>query len=85
MIPDKPSITIWIDPITQQFKVEFNPQPLAPAQYGIVIASLLIYIARLFVANNSGASETDVIAQIRKGMTLAFEQIDDMVLPAKAH
>lgn len=82
---DKPSISIWIDPITQAVKVDFTPQMLQPAEYGIVISTLLVHIARQFQESNPGVDENVIIDQINKGLLAGIEQRDDMVLPSKSH
>lgn len=82
---DKPSIAIWIDPETQQVKTDFRSQHLSPAEYGVVIASLLVHIARLFVETNPQVSEDQILAEIQKGVAAGLTHRDDIVLPAKAH
>lgn len=82
---DRASITIWVDPDTQVVKVDFTPQNLQPAEYGIVISSLVSHIAKLFVDSNPGVSESDVIEQIMKGLEAGLAQREDIPIPAKAH
>lgn len=80
-----PSIAIWIDPTTQQVKVDFRSQTLAPAEYGIVISSLLLHIARLFSESNPQSSVDEILAELQKGVAAGLMHRTDMVLPAKAH
>ena len=82
---NKPSITIWIDTETQQVKTDFRSQHLTPAEYGIVLASLLVHIARLFAESNPQASEDDLLKEIQKGIAVGLSQRADMILPAKSH
>ena len=81
----KPSIAIWLDPATKFAKIDFTPQTLAPAEYGIVMATLIVHIARLFVESNPGTSESQLIAEIQKGILAGLSQRNDIVLPSKAH
>lgn len=45
---NKPSLAIWIDPLTQEVKTDFMPQTLRPAEYGVVLSVAVVHIARLF-------------------------------------
>ncbi len=81
----KPSISIWIDPADQTYKVEFNPQELSPAQYGVVIASIMIHIAKMFGDSNLHVPQETILRQMRKGLDAGLEQLQDVVLPSKAH
>jgi len=81
----KPSIALWIDPQTQQVRTEFTPQQLTPAQYGVVISSLMLHIARLFLESNKDATEGDVLDAIAKGINAGLEHRDDMVVPSSLH
>lgn len=78
---DKPSIVIWIDPVTQAVKIDFIPQRLQPAEYGIVIASLVSHLAMLFAQDNPQSTEKRVIAEILRGLEAGITQRKDMVLP----
>lgn len=81
----KPSITIWIDPETQQVKTDFRSQHLAPAEYGIVISTLLVHIARLFVESNAHSTEDQVLGELTRGIAIGLEQRKDFILPQKSH
>ena len=76
-----PSIAVWIDPTTQAVKIDFSPQKLQPAEYGIVIASVIVHLADLFAQDNPGATSKRVIAEILRGVEAGITQRDDMVLP----
>lgn len=78
---NKPSIAVWIDPTTQAVKIDFLPQRLQPAEYGIVIASLVVHLARLFAQDNPQATEEQVVAEILRGVQAGLTQREDMVLP----
>lgn len=82
---DKPSFTVWIDPKTQVYKVDFNPQEVTPAEYGVVFASLIIHIAKLFNENNAEFPVESIVSQITKGLSAGLEQLRDVPLPTKAH
>lgn len=82
---DNPSIAIWIDESTQQVKVDFRPQKLSPAEYGVVLSSLFLHIARLFVETNPQATEDQILAELQKGIDAGLMHRIDTVLPAKAH
>lgn len=80
-----PSIVIWIEPATQQVDVEFRAQKLSPAEYGIIIATLVTHIAREFRNSNPRVSEEQLIVEIMKGLQAGLNQRDDLVLPTKPH
>lgn len=82
---DRPSIVIWIAEDTQLVKVDFRPQHLQPAEYGIVISSLLVHIARLFVESNAHSTEDKVLGELTRGIAIGLAQRKDLVLPSKAH
>jgi hypothetical protein len=81
----QPSITIWIDPATTNVSVQFNPQQLTPAEYGVVIATLLVHIARLFRESNPAHTEDQLLVEIYKGIDAGLAHRKDFVLPSKAH
>jgi len=84
-VSGKPSIAVWIDPETQTFKCDFNPQELSPAQYGVVLASIILHVSKLFNEHNPHISPTDITSQILAGIRAGLEQIKDVEIPAKAH
>ncbi len=77
----KPSIAVWIDPATQAVKIDFIPQMLQPAEYGIVIASVVSHLASLFAQDNPQATEQIVISEILRGLQAGLSQREDIVLP----
>lgn len=80
-----PSIAIWIDAETQEVTVKFKSQPLSPAEYGLVIASMVVHIARLFAETNPQAGENMIILELQKGIAVGLAQRQDIVLPHKPH
>lgn len=80
-----PSITIHIDAETKNVTIALSPQPLSPAQYGVVLASIISHLARLFAESNPGHSEDEMIADIQKGIRAGLDQRDDIVLAQKPH
>ncbi len=80
-----PSIAIFIDPTTKDVTVQFMPQPLSPAQYGVVIASLVSHLARMFKESNPEHSEDDILEAIRAGIDAGLSQRDDMVISPHTH
>lgn len=82
---DKPSLTVWIDPKTQVFKVDFNPQELAPAEYGLMLASIVMHLAKMFVAANPRTSEEELVKEIQRGISIGLQQMRDVELPSRAH
>lgn len=79
----EPSIVIWIDPATQNVKIDFRPQTLQPAEYGVVLSSLVSHVAKLFMDSNPAYSEEEIVAQIRRGLDAGLQQRRPP--PAKAH
>ncbi len=79
----KPSIAIWIDPTTQAVKIDFSPQKLQPAEYGIVIASVIAHLASLFAQDNPQAGEHRIISEILLGVEAGLTQREDFVLPQR--
>jgi hypothetical protein len=77
----KPSISIWIDPATKAVKIDFQPQMLQPAEYGIVMSSLVVHLATLFAQDNPGTDLNRLIAEILRGLEAGITQRDDFVLP----
>lgn len=77
----KPGISVWIDPATKAVKIDFVPQLLQPAEYGIVLASLVVHLASLFAQDNPQATEEQVVAEILRGIQAGLTQREDMVLP----
>lgn len=82
---DKPSFTVWIDPKTQVYKVDFNPQTLSPAEYGVVMASLILHISKMFHETNPNIPQEMCVAQMLNGVKAGLEQMQDVALPAKPH
>lgn len=78
---DKPSISLWIDTATQTAKVDFTPQRLQPAEYGIVLSSLFVHIAKEFARDNPGFSEQQIIAELLRGVQAGLSNIQDTALP----
>ncbi len=70
----KPSIAIWIDPATQNVEVDFRPQTLHPAEYGVALSMVVVVLARLFVQSNPGVIEHEVISEIRRGLEAGIQQ-----------
>jgi len=83
-VPD-PSLTVWIDTDTQEVSFQFLPQMLTPGQYGVVISSLIIHIAREFCASNATVSEPSVIEEMQRGIAAGLMSRNDTMLPAKTH
>lgn len=77
----KPSISIWIDPSTQAVKVDFTPQMLQPAEYGVVLSAFVVHLAREFSRDNPNATEDVILAEILRGLKAGLDQRADMVLP----
>lgn len=80
---DKPSIALWIDTSTQSAKVDFTPQLLQPAEYGIVLASLVVHIAREFARDNPTHSVEEIVAEILRGVQAGLAARNDTALPDK--
>ena len=70
----KPSIAIWIDPATQNVKVDFRPQTLHPSEYGVALSMVIVHIARLFTQSNPGVVEEEVISELRRGLEAGIAQ-----------
>lgn len=81
----EPSIVIFIDPETKNVKINFRPQTLSPAQYGVVVASVVAHMARLFMESNPEHDEDDIVAEIQKGIDAGLSQREDMLLAQKPH
>lgn len=82
---NKPSLAIWIDPATQQVKVDFMPQTLHPAEYGVALSVVVVHIARLFCQSNQGALEDEVLAEILRGLDIGIKQRTATAGPLTAH
>lgn len=80
-----PSIAIWIDPQTQAVKIEFTPQMLQPAEYGIVLSSLFAHLATMFRESNPGASDEAIMEQLLKGLHAGLSRRKDVVLGTALH
>ncbi len=78
---EKPSIAIWIDPATQVVKIDFSPQRLQPAEYGIVLSSLIFHLAEQFAQDNPSVKVEVLIAEILRGLEAGISQRQDFVLP----
>lgn len=84
-VTEHPSIAIWIDTDTQQVKCDFLAQHLSPAEYGVVLATLIVHISRQFCQSNPQSTEEVILSDVLKGIKVGLEQRNDIVLPAKAH
>lgn len=81
---NEPSIAIWIDHATQQVKIDFRPQMLQPAEYGVVLSSLVTHLAAQFAQDNPQASQEEIVVEILRGLKAGIEQRKDMVIPSSA-
>lgn len=82
---DKPSIQVWIDPKTQSYKIDFTPQVLSPAEYGVMLSAMMLHIARLFHESNPQHSIHEIIDAMQRGVMAGLEQLKDVALPSKPH
>lgn len=81
----KPSLAIWIDPGTQEVTTDFMPQTLHPAEYGVVLSVAIVHIARLFCQSNPGVNETEVVAELLRGIQEGIKQRTASEGPMTAH
>lgn len=81
----KPSLSIWIDPRTQEVKTDFMPQKLHPAEYGVVLSVAIVHIARLFCQANPGVIEDQVVSEMLRGIQEGLKQRTAAEGPLAAH
>ena len=82
---DKPSLAVWIDPPTQEVKVDFRPQTLHPAEYGVALSVAIVHIARLFCQSNPGTVEDEVLSELMRGILEGIKQRTAAEGPLTAH
>jgi hypothetical protein len=82
---EEPSIAVFIDSKTQEAGITFRPQNLSPEEYGAVLSSIVLHIAKLFRERNPEKSESEIIDMILAGIDAGLLQREDDPPPTKPH
>jgi hypothetical protein len=69
------SIAVRIDDADTGVHIEFSPQKLLPAEYGVVLASLVLHIASCFKESNPGAPLEAIVSDILSGIQSGLVQL----------
>lgn len=67
------SFQIRIDEETKDVSIEFTPQHLSPAEYGVVLAVLIAHLVRCFGESNPGTPAEAILTDLLDGIKAGLE------------